>query len=95
MSFSGERRSVVYSSLMVLLIISLLHIWAFCLCSVSATRILQANTEQSQTMKANKNQAEQFRNFFNGRVFNVNETDKGFQENKRRVPSCPDPLHNK
>lgn len=95
MSFSGERRSVVSSSLMVMLIISLLHIWAFSVCRVSATRILQANTEQSQTMKANKNQADQFHNFFNGRVSDLNKTDKGFQENKRRVPSCPDPLHNK
>ncbi|KAL1295893.1 hypothetical protein AAHE18_19G244500 [Arachis hypogaea] len=36
--------------------------------------------------------------YFNGRTAatrsNNTTTQKGFDESKRRVPSCPDPLHN-
>lgn len=37
-----------------------------------------------------------FQRFYNnnGRDLNFNLTEKGFEETKRRVPSCPDPLHN-
>lgn len=58
-----------------------------------------------EKMRKISSEADHFRDFFNGKVVahsdfnnnnNNNSTDnnKGFQDNKRRVPSCPDPLHN-
>nr|QLJ82594.1 clavata3/endosperm 27 [Panax ginseng] len=90
MSFSGGKRtsSIMYSSLVVLLIIPMLHIWAF---KVRAIRIL---AEEAQTGKDQTQTDDQyiFRKFFNVTLSHLNNT---LQENKRRVPSCPDPLHNK
>uniref|UniRef100_A0A5B7BC09 Putative CLAVATA3/ESR (CLE)-related protein 27 n=1 Tax=Davidia involucrata TaxID=16924 RepID=A0A5B7BC09_DAVIN len=99
MSFAGGRR-IMYSSLVVvLLIISVLHIWVFSDCRVGAIRIYPpssvAEEEESQTMKATKSEGDLFHKYFNGRVSDLNSTQNGFQDNKRRVPSCPDPLHNK
>lgn len=38
---------------------------------------------------------EQLRKYFNERAsYGSNTTEKGFEDSKRRVPSCPDPLHN-
>ncbi|CAK9149333.1 unnamed protein product [Ilex paraguariensis] len=98
MSFPGGRR-ILYSSLVVLLIISVLHIWVFSDIQVGAIRILSeergAEENKSPTLKANKNQSDISGKYFSGRVLDLNSTQKGFQENKRAVPSCPDPLHNK
>ncbi|CAH1431299.1 unnamed protein product [Lactuca virosa] len=117
MSFSGRRRrSAVYSSMVVLLVIFLvLQIWALnsdC-CRVSAIRTSLSPPSQlpppppppppsSQSSSAKDSdeikRSELYRRFFNGRFARLNSTtvskDKSFQENKRRVPSCPDPLHN-
>ncbi|KAK1380896.1 hypothetical protein POM88_027640 [Heracleum sosnowskyi] len=42
-------------------------------------------------------EVEHFREFFRGRAAAASDLnkDKGFEDNKRRVPSCPDALHNK
>lgn len=109
MSFSGTRRgSTVYSSMVVLLIIFLvLQIWALnsdC-CRVTAIRTslspppppLSSSSSSSKDADEIK-RSELYKRFFSGRFARLNSTtvlkDKSFQENKRRVPSCPDPLHN-
>ncbi|CAJ1977538.1 unnamed protein product [Sphenostylis stenocarpa] len=45
---------------------------------------------------SNKRKEDLFNKYFNGRTHlgPSNTTRKGFDETKRRVPSCPDPLHN-
>ncbi|XP_050374794.1 CLAVATA3/ESR (CLE)-related protein 27 [Argentina anserina] len=50
--------------------------------------------EEHGKKKASKE--ELFRKFFSGisSASKFNSTDKGFEDSKRRVPSCPDPLHN-
>nr|XP_027095903.1 CLAVATA3/ESR (CLE)-related protein 43 isoform X2 [Coffea arabica] len=109
MSFAGGRTSVMYSSLVVLLIIiSVLHIWVFSEKSggVGALRILPGSRValekvDHQTLKKSnsiKNHTQLFREYFRQRVSDLNSTNQNngtFQESKRRVPSCPDPLHNK
>ncbi|XWS34957.1 hypothetical protein CRYUN_Cryun21dG0082200 [Craigia yunnanensis] len=97
MWFFSSRR-LLYSSGVVLLIISILQLWVFCDCRAGAMRIFPGNAmrkmTESQGMKENKDKADLFQKYFNGRSFSFNATDKGFEESKRRVPSCPDPLHN-
>ncbi|CAK9159492.1 unnamed protein product [Ilex paraguariensis] len=103
MAPSGGRR-IIYSSLLLLLIISVLNIWVFSDSQVVALRLLQedmvAREQRGQTMKKdNKNAVEGdalLQNDFNGGVPDLNNTTQhGFQENKRTIPSCPDALHNK
>ncbi|KAK9063736.1 hypothetical protein SSX86_017608 [Deinandra increscens subsp. villosa] len=103
MSFSGtRRRSAVYSSMVVLLIIFLvLQIWALnpnC-CRVAAIRTPPPppppppppSAKDSDEIK----RSELFKRFFNGRRnFTASPKDKSFEDMKRKVPSCPDPLHN-
>ncbi|KAK1374587.1 hypothetical protein POM88_030780 [Heracleum sosnowskyi] len=84
MSFPDRKRNV-YSYLVVVLIISALYASDY---KVSATRILKAVEEQSQTI----NKVQYNKSQFFHRVYDHN---RGLQHNKRRVPSCPDPLHNK
>lgn len=56
--------------------------------------------EQVDNNKKNKASTTEdlFRRFFSGisssSASKFNQTEKGFEESKRRVPSCPDPLHN-
>ncbi|WOG88944.1 hypothetical protein DCAR_0208179 [Daucus carota subsp. sativus] len=78
----------MYSYLVVLLIISALYISDY---KVSATQILKAVEEQmEQSQTVNKVY------YSESRLFNrVYDHNRGLQHNKRRVPSGPDPLHNK
>ncbi|CAK7326575.1 unnamed protein product [Dovyalis caffra] len=104
MSFGSSRRIMYSSSLVAVLIIFVLQIWVCsdCNCKAGAIRILRENgmakfKEISNITTGNyKSQAEHFRKYFNERAstYGFNKTEKGFEENKRRVPSCPDPLHN-
>ncbi|EOY00178.1 Clavata3/esr-related 43, putative [Theobroma cacao] len=93
-----SSRKLLYSSVVVLLIIFFLQIWVCCDCRAGAIRILPGNgmrkMTESQGMKDNKGKGDLFQKYFNGRSFSFNKTDRGFEESKRRVPSCPDPLHN-
>lgn len=101
MSFSGGRIAVIYSSLIVLLIISGLHIWVFSENKAEAIRILQETPMEevegeTKTVESARNQTEIFREYFNARLSDLNATENGtFIDSKRRIPSCPDPLHNK
>lgn len=65
---------------------------------VGAIRIFPENTvaEVEQNSNNKKNQTELFQKYFadlNNSTRNGNGTL--LQDSKRRVPSCPDPLHNK
>jgi hypothetical protein len=92
------------STTAVLLIVSVLQIWVCCEypCHARAIRILPGNgmpakviEESRQLGSIDKNSKEElFRKYFNATTFGLNKTDSGFEESKRRVPSCPDPLHN-
>ncbi|KAI3778965.1 hypothetical protein L2E82_08355 [Cichorium intybus] len=79
------------------------HIWALNSSSrVTAIRTTLTPPSPSPSSSAKDSdeikRSELYRRFFNGRFARLNSTnvskDKSFQEIKRRVPSCPDPLHN-
>ncbi|CAI9096204.1 OLC1v1032290C1 [Oldenlandia corymbosa var. corymbosa] len=62
------------------------------------------NHHHHRLMKSNVSQTEIFRKYFHTRVSDLNSSSSAsplqtgtnsFQESKRRVPSCPDQLHNK
>ncbi|XAR52409.1 hypothetical protein NMG60_11020490 [Bertholletia excelsa] len=98
MWLAGGRRPV-YSSLLLLLLISLLHVWACSDCRAWAIRTIQTPAKGiaiSPTTKPNKNREDLFRKHFNQRTPDLNTTTSrnGFKDSKRKVPSCPDPLHN-
>ncbi|MFS7959659.1 hypothetical protein Hanom_Chr08g00693661 [Helianthus anomalus] len=96
MSFSGTR-------IFLIIILLVLQIWPLntgC-CRVIATRTSPPSPpslppppppqKDSDEIKRSK----LYKRFFNGRYSRLNNTkDKSFQDDKRRVPSCPDPLHN-
>lgn len=54
--------------------------------------------EEGQPMEPappGKNQTEIFKEYFNSRLSDLNSTTNGtYADYKRRIPSCPDPLHN-
>lgn len=99
----GSSRRLLYLSVVVLLVAPFLQIW---FCQVGAIRIFPANNAVANVefsrgivhIKKSKSKEDLFNKyFFSGRrVFGPsnNRTEKGFDESKRRVPSCPDPLHN-
>ncbi|XP_059453351.1 CLAVATA3/ESR (CLE)-related protein 43 [Corylus avellana] len=104
MSFAGSRRLMMSSTTAVLLIISVLQIWLCCEypCQAGAIRILPGNGMAAKLIRESsklgsmdkKSKEELFRKYFNATSFALNKTHTGFEESKRRVPSCPDPLHN-
>ncbi|MFS8028620.1 hypothetical protein Hanom_Chr16g01512641 [Helianthus anomalus] len=101
MSFSGRWwRSRIYSIVVLMIIISLFQIWVLSndCCRVKATRISSSLSSSSKDSDDDK-RSELYKKFFNGRFTRkINTTTvsngKGFQETKRKVPSCPDALHN-
>ncbi|GMI87827.1 CLAVATA3/ESR-RELATED 27 [Hibiscus trionum] len=74
-----------YSCVLVLLLI-----FVFRDCQAGAVRIFPGNGMEND----NNGRRDLFHKHFNGRSFSFNGTGKGFEEGKRRIPSCPDPLHN-
>lgn len=88
----------MYPWLVALLIISVLLSES----RVGALRILpdspaEAAEKSSSAGDGNNNQTEKFYKYFKKRGFDLNNTPNPngtFEETKRRVPSCPDPLHN-
>ncbi|KAL7171209.1 hypothetical protein ACSBR2_035954 [Camellia fascicularis] len=89
MWFSGGR-SLIYSSLVVLFLIITTYF-----STVGAIRIHPPPPNRVATAKQTQNDL--FQKYFHGRAYDLNNTTthSGFQDSKRRVPSCPDPLHNK
>lgn len=79
---SGRKRPFCPSSVALLLILSsVLHVWISC--QVGAIRSFPQPPAQNHTQI--------FRQYLSARIPTNNAT---FLENKRRIPSCPDPLHN-
>ncbi|CAK9135953.1 unnamed protein product [Ilex paraguariensis] len=94
---------VMFPFLVFMLTISVMHPW-LCIgnCKVEAIRMLRdsewADYENMTTMNVyhhKKKMEEKKHKFFNGKSFGFNETERSFEEIKRTVPACPDPLHNK
>ncbi|CAL0315329.1 unnamed protein product [Lupinus luteus] len=82
----GGRR-LLYLSTVVLLVVTVLQ-----MSQVGAIRVFPVAKVKFSKVD---NKKYLLHKYFNGNTFGViNKTQKGFDENKRRVPSCPDPLHN-
>ncbi|GFP84651.1 hypothetical protein PHJA_000609000 [Phtheirospermum japonicum] len=111
MSFPGRKRPFYPSSPgLLLLIISLVHVWissqnqAGAIRVFPAQRLLSAAQASQYSMEPPppppmRNQAEISADYFNGRdssdLNSTTTTANGtFLDYKRRIPSCPDPLHN-
>lgn len=93
MSFAGDKR-VFYCYMVLLLVVPVIQIWVCHDCKVGAARSFPG-TESDVVLKGKKSKEELFNRFFGGRDLNFSSTAvKGFEESKRKVPSCPDPLHN-
>ncbi|KAI4357818.1 hypothetical protein L6164_001742 [Bauhinia variegata] len=97
---AGGRR-LLYVSVVVLLIFSVLQMWVCChhSCQAGAIRIFPTNAvaevKISHGILDKKSKEDLLHKYFSGRTFGPsNRTDNSFDESKRRVPSCPDPLHN-
>lgn len=84
---------------MLMIIMLVLQIWVCRDCQVGAIRIFSTPNEvekQQMVTKNNKSykEGDLVRKYFGGSAFNFSRTEKGIADDKRRVPSCPDPLHN-
>ncbi|KAI9169091.1 hypothetical protein LWI28_006792 [Acer negundo] len=93
---------------MLLMIVFVLQIWVCCHCQAGAIRVFPTHhnnnftttttsttTYQKQKQKKKMKGEALLQKYLSGRAFHVsNTTTKGFENSKRRVPSCPDPLHN-
>ncbi|XAR72353.1 hypothetical protein NMG60_11018965 [Bertholletia excelsa] len=92
MRFTGDRK-IMWAMLVIWVLL-------FCDCGVGAIRWYPQNgaeTErEAQTLKANKGEEDLYQKYFSkiGSDLRSNSTEDGFEASKRRVPSCPDPLHN-
>jgi len=98
MLVAGGRR-VFYACVMLMLVA--LHTCHTC--QVEGIRVLPGNAvpnveelSHGNMNDNNKRKEDLFNKYFDGRtrLGSSNTTQKGFDETKRRVPSCPDPLHN-
>lgn len=92
------------------LFIFVFQIWVCSDCQAEAVRIFPAtstklinkattNFTSASSMTTKSFKQDLIHKYFHGRAFNINTTtthrdDKGFEQDKRRVPNCPDPLHN-
>lgn len=84
---------------MLMIIMLVLQIWVCCDCQVGAIRIFSTPNEvEKKQVVTNTNKSykkeDLVHKYFGGRTFNFDRTEKGTADDKRRVPSCPDPLHN-
>lgn len=91
MWFCSGRKKLLYFSMVMFLVTTLLQ--------VGAIRIFPGNDVSKVEFKQGViNNKDLLNKYFKGRTFfsssNKNETKMGFDDSKRKVPSCPDPLHN-
>ncbi|KAJ4847933.1 hypothetical protein Tsubulata_031377 [Turnera subulata] len=104
MSFvrSRKKNNICPSSMaLVILVVLVLQLWVCyecgSCCKAGAIRLLQEDSERNGSRTTGKvvmSKEEHFRQYFHERARGLNLTQEGFDESKRRVPSCPDPLHN-
>ncbi|KAK7407532.1 hypothetical protein VNO78_09485 [Psophocarpus tetragonolobus] len=97
MFFAGGKR-FLHLSLMVLLGVTMLQMWmCWDSCQVGAIRAFPSNAivKVKFSRGVEDDKEDLLHKHFIGSTFGLNNgTQKGFDETKRRVPSCPDPLHN-
>ncbi|KAG2376859.1 uncharacterized protein HKW66_Vig0174320 [Vigna angularis] len=98
MVFSGGKR-LLHLSLVVLLCVTVLQMWVCChSCQVGAIRLFPSNAILAKVKFSHgieedeKVKEDLLHKHFSGTTFGL--LNKRFLENKRRVPTCPDPLHN-
>ncbi|KAE9611779.1 hypothetical protein Lalb_Chr06g0166071 [Lupinus albus] len=79
-----------------LLSLSILVLFVICFsCEVRAIRVFSHHRIIMENNKTKQNEDLFYKYFSGARNFGPRtRTQKGFDETKRRVPSCPDPLHN-
>ncbi|PSR91166.1 CLE27p like [Actinidia chinensis var. chinensis] len=95
-------RSLLFSSLLLLFIITISLLCSDCRVGAIRLNPPNAGTKPTQpphqaTTNPSKTHPDLFQKYFGGSAsdLNTNTTrDGNFQNSKRRVPSCPDPLHN-
>ncbi|CAJ1932349.1 unnamed protein product [Sphenostylis stenocarpa] len=100
--FRAGGKRLLHPSLLVLLGITVLQMWVcWHSCQVGAIRVFPSNAMAKLKFshvseKDEKVKEDPSHKHFSGSTFGLisNATQKGFGEDKRRVPSCPDPLHN-
>ncbi|KAK7280480.1 hypothetical protein RJT34_25544 [Clitoria ternatea] len=96
MWFAGGKRSLLYVCVVVLLVTRVLEVCHTC--QVGAIRVTPENAvanmklSKGNMMNNKRNKEDLFNKYFGGTTLAPNNTT--FDESKRRVPSCPDPLHN-
>ncbi|KAK7348829.1 hypothetical protein VNO80_23535 [Phaseolus coccineus] len=101
MFFSGGKR-LLQLSLVVLLGVTVVQMWVcWHSCQVGAIRVFpshaMAKVKFSHGIEGDEKVKEDLlQKHFSGSTFGLisNGTHNRFDENMRRVPSCPDPLHN-
>ncbi|KAJ0039165.1 hypothetical protein Pint_21957 [Pistacia integerrima] len=110
MSLFGGKTKLEATAVIFLFIMFLFQIWVGSDYRAEAIRIFPeptklinkaTNFSATSSMKKKSFKQDLFHKYFHGSAFHFNTTttttlrdDKGFEEDKRRVPSCPDPLHN-
>lgn len=97
MSFAGGRRLLYWFVVLLLVVFPMVQIWVCHDCKVGAMRSFPGNDMVKKMVGKKSNDEEEdqlFRKFSGGKDLNFSRSQNGFEESKRKVPSCPDPLHN-
>ncbi|KAJ8761595.1 hypothetical protein K2173_004371 [Erythroxylum novogranatense] len=98
MSFGSSVKIVNSFLLLVVLVFFLLQIWVCPDSKVGAIRMLSENglpKHKFNSITAKEVKKEDiFFKYLIGKDHSFNNTDKGLEDSKRRVLSCPNPLHN-
>ncbi|KAF3431867.1 hypothetical protein FNV43_RR26603 [Rhamnella rubrinervis] len=97
MSFAGDRRLLYRYLVLFLVVLPVMQIWVCHDCKVEALRSFPGNDMAKKVVAGEKKSKEEddvFDKFFGGKDLNFSSNGNGFEESKRKVPSCPDPLHN-
>uniref|UniRef100_A0A9I9D3J0 Uncharacterized protein n=1 Tax=Cucumis melo TaxID=3656 RepID=A0A9I9D3J0_CUCME len=106
-SSSSSSSSSTSAFAILILILWVSQIWVCCHCQARASRIFPPppppppspphTTDKSLPGEEKDNaKNELLQKYFNGRTFDRHHHrhDEGFEDSKRKIPSCPDPLHN-
>ncbi|KAL0538747.1 hypothetical protein IC582_022904 [Cucumis melo] len=102
---SSSSSTSAFAILILILWVS--QIWVCCHCQARASRIFPPppppppspphTTDKSLPGEEKDNaKNELLQKYFNSRAFDRHHHrhDEGFEDSKRKIPSCPDPLHN-
>ncbi|KAJ4709944.1 CLAVATA3/ESR (CLE)-related protein [Melia azedarach] len=93
-------KSFLYSSMVVFFFMTMIlfQIWvqATAIRIFPTTSITAADVVDNKASEETSSSRSLLQKYFHGRAFNFSRDygNNGFADDKRRVPSCPDPLHN-